>query len=240
MQSSDTVILNSAANWLKQEKEILLVTVADTWGSSPRPVGAMMLIKPDGEFIGSVSGGCIEEDLIDKYLARKLENKKVSLLCYGVGQLDAQKFGLPCGGKLELVIERLSSMESLAVVCDALGKDVPIARHLDLKTGNVGYSEPEFNQCSSFDGAYLHKIFGPQWQLLIVGANDLAKYVAEFAAALSYKITVCDPRERINVDWLNENIKFTTEMPDDVVAALNPVEQSIVLALTHDPKMDDN
>jgi len=79
MKSSDTEILDTAIKWLKQEKEILLITVASAWGSSPRPVGSMMLIKSDGEYVGSISGGCIEEDLINKYLSAKLENKKISL-----------------------------------------------------------------------------------------------------------------------------------------------------------------
>jgi len=185
MASSDATILNTAKSWLKQEKEILLVTVANTWGSSPRPVGSMIVVKSNGEFQGSVSGGCIEEDLVNKYLANNLELKKISMLSYGVGQLDAQKFGLPCGGKLELVLERLTSMDSLAIVEEALEKEYPITRVLNIQTGNVRYCEPEFNQCSSFDGLHLHKVFGPQWQILLVGANELAKYVAKFAAALN-------------------------------------------------------
>jgi len=239
MESSDAAILSTAINWLKQENEILLVTVANTWGSSPRQVGSMMLIKSDGEFVGSVSGGCIEEDLINRYLTDKFKNKKISLLSYGVGQLDAQKFGLPCGGKLELVVETLNSSDSLTIVSEALRKGLSIARHLNLQTGSVSYSEPEWNQCSSFDGKNLYTIFGPQWQLLLVGANELSKYVAEFATALNYKITICDPRERSNMAWISEKMKFTTDMPDDEVVKLNPVEKSIVLALTHDPKIDD-
>ena len=239
MESSDTTILSTATKWLKHNKEILLVSVINTWGSSPRPVGSMMLIKPDGSFVGSVSGGCVEEDLINKYLTNKLENKKVSVLSYGVGQLDAQKFGLPCGGRLELVIEKLHAEDPLNTIHLSLGKNKPIARSLNIQTDSVSYSEPDWNQCSSFDGISFHKIFGVQWQLLLVGANDLAKHVAEFATALDYKITICDPREHINMNWVSEKMNFTAEMPDDVVAKLKPVEMSIVLALTHDPKMDD-
>jgi len=209
MKSSDAAILSTAASWLKQEKEILLVTVAKTWGSSPRPVGSMMLIKPDGKFVGSVSGGCIEEDLVHKYLSNQLENKNISLLNYGVGQLDAQKFGLPCGGKLELVIEKLNSANSLAIVSETMKKDLPIARHLNVQTGSVSYSEPDWNQCSSFDGKNLHKIFGQQWQILLIGANELSKYVAEFAASLNYKIIICDPREHSNTGWIDEKMQFS-------------------------------
>ncbi len=239
MNSSDVTILNTASEWLTIEDELLLITVASTWGSSPRPVGSMMLLKPDGEFIGSVSGGCIEEDLINKYLEGKLPNKKVSLLSYGVGQLDAQKFGLPCGGKLELIIERLRCAESFEIVTRALEENLPVARHINTQTGAESYSDCEFNQRSHYDGIHLHKIFGPRWQLLIIGANELSKFVSNIAQSLNYQITICDPREHINSEWIDDNVTFTTSMPDEVVATLSPPEQSIVLALTHDPKMDD-
>lgn len=239
MNSSDVTILRTAVDWLKQETEILLITVASTWGSSPRPVGSMMLIKPDGEFIGSVSGGCIEEDLIRKYQAGNLIDKNVYKLSYGVGQLDAQKYGLPCGGKLDLFIEKLKSAKSLDIASRALQENAPVTRQLDTQTGAVSYNECNYNQKSYFDGRYLHKIFGPQWQLLIIGANELSKYVAELALLLNYQILICDPRENIDTSWITENMAFTSNMPDEVVTTLSPMEQSIVLALTHDPKMDD-
>ncbi len=239
MNSSETILLRTASDWLKQENEILLVTVANTWGSSPRPVGSMMLIKQDGEFIGSVSGGCIEENLINKYLTGNLPDKNVFKLSYGIDQLDTQKYGLPCGGKLELFIEKLNSTESFKLASRALQANKPIVRRLNVKTGTVSYRDCDRNQQSHFDGTYLHKIFGPQWQLLLIGANELSKFVAEFALLLNYQIIICDPREHINTSWISEGMTFTTNMPDEAIAKLSPVEQSIVLALTHDPKMDD-
>lgn len=239
MYSSDVNILANAHDWLTHEKELLLVTVTNTWGSSPRPVGSMMLIKPDGEFVGSVSGGCVEDDLISKYLAGNLPNKKVPMISYGVGQLDAQKFGLPCGGKLDLVLERLDSFSSLEPISIALEQNSPTTRHLNVRTGITSFSNADWNERSSYAGEYLHKVFGLQWQMLLIGANELAKFVAELAKMLDYRVMICDPREHLNKSWINENTPFTTNMPDDVVATLKPVEQSIVLALTHDPKMDD-
>ncbi len=239
MKSSDEIILTTARHWLTQEDEILLVTVANTWGSSPRPVGSMMLIKLDGEFVGSVSGGCVEDDLISKYLAGDFAKKKVSMISYGVGQLDAQKFGLPCGGKLDLVLERLDSFTSLEPISSALQENLPITRHLNARTGIISYSKSNWQERSNYEGELLHKVFGPQWQILLIGANELAKFVAELALMLDYRVRICDPRENVNSSWINENTPFTTNMPDNVVATLKPVEQSIVLALTHDPKMDD-
>ena len=239
MDSSDVTILHTASEWLTYEKELLLATVASTWGSSPRPVGSMMLIKSDGEFVGSISGGCIEDDLINRYLDSKLPNKKVSMISYGVGQLDAQKYGLPCGGKLEVVIEKLGVNDSFEIITQSSQEKLPVARHLNTQTGEISYSLCNYNEKSSFDGENLHKVFGPQWQLLLIGANELSKFVAQIAQSLNYQIIICDPREHTYSDWIDDNMTFSTNMPDEEVASLSPVEQSIVLALTHDPKMDD-
>lgn len=239
MYSADQTILDSVKTWLAHDAEVLLVTVARTWGSSPRPVGAMMAIRENGETTGSVSGGCIEEDLIYKYRSKKLPSRQVSTLSYGVGQLDAQKFGLPCGGTLELVVERIQSYESLQPIIKAVDNDTCICRTTNIKTGVSSYAEVDWYSSTCFDGSDLHRVFGPQWNLLLIGANDLAKNVAMLAQPLGYRIIVCDPREIADTSWINDKFSFSNEMPDDVVSTLAPCQQSIVLALTHDPKMDD-
>ncbi len=239
MNSSDENIIQTAQLWFTKDNELLLVTVANTWGSSPRPVGSMMLIRKNGEYIGSVSGGCIEEDLVKQYISNKISSKKVSLLSYGVGQLEAQRFGIPCGGKLELVVERLDSFDSLKPVEQTLYNSDSIIRHVSVLNGLISYSNANSNETTHFNGTTLNKVFGPQWQILLIGANDLAQSVANLATTLNYKIIVCDPREYINLNWIDDKISFTTEMPDDVVNELEPKSHSIVLALTHDPKMDD-
>ncbi len=239
MNSSDENIIKTAQLWFTKDNELLLVTVANTWGSSPRPVGSMMLIRKNGEYIGSVSGGCIEEDLVNKYISGKIPSKKVSTLSYGVGQLEAQRFGLPCGGKLELVLERLDSFDSLNPVAKAIDNKDSITRRVSILSGLVSFSNANAYQTTHFNDNSLDKVFGPQWQVLLIGANDLAQSVANLAMTLNFKIVVCDPREHINLSWIDEKIAFTTEMPDDVVNELEPKSHSIVLALTHDPKMDD-
>lgn len=238
MQSSDSIILSTARAWLTHH-ECLLVTVAKTWGASPRPVGSMMLIRSDGKFIGSVSGGCIEEDLIEKYIAGELSSEKVSIATYGIKKFEAQKFGLPCGGELQLVIERLKPDTSLDSLNNIAGQGSPILRKLNVYTGEVSYGNTCWNEVSSFDGEFLYKVFGCQWRVLLIGANDLSNHVAQVAKLLDFEVTVCDPREHANLDWIGAEISFTSEMPDEVVLDFSPVERSIILALTHDPKMDD-
>ena len=239
MISEDENLLNAAKDWLAHDDEILLVTVISTWGSSPRPIGSMLLVRNNGEYFGSVSGGCIEEDLIEKYQSNSLSTKKFSILSYGVRQLDAQKFGLPCGGQLKLFLERISSIEALSPVIRCVENNSSITRHINVKNGSVSYSQPKSNQTTSYDGIALHKVFGTSWQILLIGTNDLAQHVSTLAITLGYKVMVCDPREIANSMWIGNKVIFSSEMPDDVVENLNNKEQSIVLGLTHDPKLDD-
>lgn len=239
MISEDQRLLHAAIDWLASDDELLLATVISTWGSSPRPIGSMLLVRENGEHIGSVSGGCIEEDLIEKYQSNALPSNQVFTLSYGVGQLDAQKYGLPCGGQLNLLLERISSTATLLPVIESIENNASITRHVNCKTGLVSYSQPNSLHSTSFDGVSLNKVFGASWQMVLIGTNDLAQHVSTLANALGYKVIVCDPREIANTSWINKQISFTSEMPDDVVENIHHKEQTIVLGLTHDPKMDD-
>ena len=239
MYSSDQTILHAIKKWLTKDNEILLVTVAQTWGSSPRPVGSILALRNNGEVVGSVSGGCIEEDLIRKYCSHELSTNKVSKISYGVGQLDAQKFGLPCGGTLELILERIDSYSEFQSISNAIDKNQCVCRSININTGVSMIVEVDWQSSTYFDELNLHRVFGPRWNMLLIGANDLAKNVAMLAQPLGYHVTVCDPRELTDTKWINDSYSFSKEMPDDVVATLTPVKQSVVLTLTHDPKMDD-
>ena len=239
MESIDLSILNVIRNWLLVDSEVLLVTVSSTWGSSPRPIGAMMAVRSNGEIVGSVSGGCVEEDLVKKYCTQDLSHKNVSKLSYGVGQLDAQKFGLPCGGTLELILERVVNFNDLKPIIDALEDNLCLCRSTNIQTGISNYSEAGWHSTTNFQKSVLHRVFGPQWTMLIIGANDLAKHIGMLAKQLDYNVIVCDPRDIADLSWVDETFTYSRKMPDDEVAALSPPEKSIVLTVTHDPKIDD-
>src|SRR4030095_3750922 len=85
-----------------------MATVVHTWGSAPRPIGALTAIRDDGMVVGSVSGGCVEDDMIARVRAGEVAREKPELTGYGVTEEQARRFGLPCGGTLELVLEPLS------------------------------------------------------------------------------------------------------------------------------------
>ena len=105
MDSVDLQVLKSASEWVKAGRRVVLATVIRTWGSAPRPIGALTAIRDDGMVVGSVSGGCIEDDMIEQVRAGRLVENSPATTRYGVSAEEAKRFGLPCGGTLELVLE---------------------------------------------------------------------------------------------------------------------------------------
>ena len=99
-------ILQQAATWKDQGKGVALATVVTTWGSSPRPVGAKLVVDQDGKFVGSVSGGCVEGAVIGEAL-EAIKDGKPRLLDFGVSNEQAWDVGLACGGKIQVFVERV-------------------------------------------------------------------------------------------------------------------------------------
>ena len=120
MDSVDLQVFQSTAQWLKQGRRVVLATVVETWGSAPRPAGALLAVRDDGQVAGSVSGGCVEDDLIDRIRKRELAGDKPELTVYGITKEEAARFGLPCGGQLRIVLEPLREaawLDQLLVPC---------------------------------------------------------------------------------------------------------------------------
>jgi len=237
--STEREILQTAIDWLEAGQQVALVTVAKTWGSSPRPCGSLLIMRADGMHLGSVSGGCIEEDLVDRYKQKELASHFPTTINYGVNRQDALRFGLPCGGRLELVIEQLESAEQLKSLLIDITNSKLVARRVCLNTGEVSLHIVTNQKEFSYTPAEMVKVFGPGWHLLLIGAGHLSRYVANIALMLNYKVTICDPREEYHFDWNVEGVNFTRRMPDDVVKTFEDNPRSIVITLAHDPKLDD-
>lgn len=239
MQAADGQVLRAAVAWLDTGHGVTLVTVARTWGSAPRPAGSMMAVRDDGRIEGSVSGGCIEDDLMARCSAGEFAQTALTLVSYGVNNAEAQRFGLPCGGRLELVLEAPSTAAPLRAVLDKIDARELVRRRLCLGSGEISLHPARRGEDFSYDGDNLDKVFGPQWRMLIIGAGHLSRYVAQMALALDYEVIVCDPRKEYAEAWQVPGTRIETAMPDDVVAAHPGDARSIVLALTHDPRLDD-
>ena len=238
MDSLDLQVLQQARDWHAQGRKVWLVTVIETWGSAPRPPGALLCMREDGLVAGSVSGGCVEDDLIDR-LRHGERVSAPSLIAYGVTKEEAARFGLPCGGNLRLVQEPVQTVEWIDEVLRRTAAHELVARRLSLATGEVVVEPAARGQAFSFDGRQLVALFGPRWRLLIIGAGQLSRCVAQMALTLDFEVVCCDPREEYHLTWDVPGTTFTKDMPDDVVLALHLDAHSAVVALTHDPKLDD-
>ena len=248
MESLDLRVLADALDWRNAGHAVTLVTVVQTWGSAPRPPGALLAVRDDGVVSGSVSGGCVEDDLIDRtrtgfssVVAGAPAALTPSLITYGVSQDEAARFGLPCGGTLRLVQEPLLDTTWVTQLLARTGAHQLVARTLTLATGAVVLSHGVRGQTLQFDGSTLTTVFGPKWRLLLIGAGQLSQAVAQMALMLDFEVLVCDPREEYAAALVAglPGVRRIEGMPDDVVRELVPDAHTAIVALTHDPKLDD-
>jgi len=219
--------------------------VVETWGSALRPVGAMLAIRGDGVVSGSVSGGCVEDDMIAK-LTGASAPQRPQLLVYGVTREQAERFGLPCGGRLSIVVEPVTdpavdshALDTLEQLLAASERRELTLRTVDMESGRMSLGPGTRDSVLQFDGKVLQSVHGPLWRLLLIGAGQLSRYLAEMARTLDYRVTVCDPREEYVFGWDVPGVDLVRTMPDDTVLAMEVDSRCAVVALTHDPKLDD-
>jgi xanthine dehydrogenase accessory factor len=239
MDSIDLEVLKTAAAWLAAGHRCELVTVIKTWGSSPRPPGAMLAIREGGEVVGSVSGGCIEDDLIAGVARDGVSQTIPRVVDYGISADQARQFGLPCGGTIQLAIEPLSANSRIPDLLERLASREIVEREVDLETGAVTLHAASADSVLRVDGDRLFTVHGPRWRLFIIGAGQLSRFLAQVASAMDYRVTVCDPREEYRMAWDLPGVELVHAMPDDLVIEARLDARSAVVALTHDPKLDD-
>ena len=230
-------LLQTAQTWLNQGERVWLIHVAQTWGSSPRPAGSLMLLSDSGRHLGSVSGGCVEGDLFERLGQGTLSGNKPGVIEYGADSNNHIR--LPCKTTLQLVVEPLGEAQALQPVIEAIQQRRPMLRRLAIHSGEIEYREQQGAPATRFDGHTLSEWYGPNWRALLIGANDLAHHVARQCLALGYEVYVCDPREEYRQQWNEPETTLVEGMPDDAVNNLLIDGKSALLALTHDPKLDD-
>jgi len=238
MDSVDREVLERALEWSRAGHRVGLVTVLETWGSAPRPPGALLALRDDGLVVGSVSGGCVEDDMIER-VRKSGHPDKPALVTYGVTREEAARFGLPCGGTLRLVQEPVLSNDWIEALLTRTASQELVARTLDLETGAVTLEPATRGEALEFDGRRLVTVFGPRWRLLVIGAGQLSRVLAQMAQALDFRVFVCDPREEYFTTLALPDVTYLPGMPDDVALEFRPDAHTAVVALTHDPKLDD-
>jgi xanthine dehydrogenase accessory factor len=239
MDSIDLEVLKTCEQWISRGQRCELVTVIRTWGSSPRPEGSTMAICEDGRVVGSVSGGCVEDDLIDRVRKEGITRSRPEVVTYGITADQAHRFGLPCGGTIQLAIEPLSPKSRIAELLQRLGQHELVARRLEMASGEVTLGSAGGGMSLQVSETALTTIHGPRWRLLIIGAGQLSRFLAQIAVGMDYRVVVCDPREEYRDGWNVPGVELSRDMPDDLVIAMKLDSRSAVVALTHDPKLDD-
>jgi len=249
MQSLDYRVVNQAIEWLAAGRTVWLCTVLSTFGSSPREPGSLMVARADGGHLGSLSGGCVEEDFLARLVDGEYELDTV-ILRYGASDSDPDnaRIRLPCGGILEVLVERLpaspASQAHLEEVRSAMTGEQPLARRVCLSGGpavlepapqagpNVGWEA---------DNETVSIRIGPVAKLILAGYSTVAEQCAQFAISLGYQVVICDPRDEVTRDrTMPEGVEFVPQLPSLYIASPEACHASTaVIAATHDPRIDD-
>jgi len=245
LQAVDKEVLNQINSWLQSGLSCWLATVVQTWGSSPRPVGSLLTCNSEGTVVGSLSGGCVEDDLLEKLTAGELAADGPQFFQYGITAEETEKLGLPCGGHLYIVVEPLHpSTETQAQfrkLTTALAERRCAKRVVNLKQGSSAIVAP----CSAAPLAWdeqsqvLEHTYGPAHQLFVIGSGMVSAYLAQMALSLDYEITICDPRKDLLDQFIMAGVRKVADMPDDAVRKYANDPGTAIVALTHDPRIDD-
>ena len=243
MQAVDQQVIGQVRDWLFAGRGCWLATVVATYGSSPRPVGSLFACDTEGRTAGSLSGGCVEDDLLAKLGRGELAADRPRFFRYGETDAEAEQLGLPCGGHLDIVIEPLASAAATHFehIADQLRRRGCVERTLHLAGGTFESRDVEAHAPLHYDHAagVLRQTFGPQHHLFVIGTNMVAVYVSEMALALGYDVTVCDPRAERLSGFNVAGARKIRAMPDDAVRERASDPCSAIVALNHDPRIDD-
>ena len=245
MQAVDRQVLDQLAHWLDAGERCWLATVVETWGSSPRPVGSLLACNPAGKIVGSLSGGCVEDDLLEKLTAGALAKERAQHFQYGITPEETERLGLPCGGHLNIVVEPLAptaeTLQHIETLRERVRNRGCVQRRVWLKEGRCAAETVDAHRPLVFDAdaQVLTHTYGPRFQLFVIGSGMVSAYVAEMAQALDYQVTVCDPREHLLQDFAVAGVTKLAAMPDDAIRERASDALSAIVALTHDPRIDD-
>ncbi|GAA4212797.1 XdhC family protein [Sphingomonas endophytica] len=232
MADNDSV-LAAAAAW--KGEPLALATVVSTWGSAPRPRGSHMLVHADGRFEGSVSGGCVEGDILDT-AAQVIAGAPFAVKTYGVADDSAWQVGLPCGGEISVMVQPVSAegfdpeLFDRIAAARAAGESLTVTT--DLATGHADLRPHE-------TGEMFVNRYDPPRRLLIVGAVQIAQSLAALATTLGIEVVVIDPRGRFLTEERFPGVTLDDRWPDEAVAAWKPGRATAVVTLSHDIKIDD-
>lgn len=249
-------VLKSAKSWLAADGTVALATVIETWGSAPVPIGGQMAIAKDGRFQGSVSGGCIENDIIVEAEEVLVGDGKPKTLSFGIADETAWRAGLPCGGQIKVLIQRFG--KDGAPLIDrsikaretrrglVIRTDVKSGAHQAFERGDDNppevsdrFRSGESKLVETPDGNVFLQALVPPARVIIVGATHLAQLLAEQVKLVGYELILVDPRTAYASDSRFANTRMITEWPQDALPAIGLDPYTAVVALAHVAHLDD-
>jgi len=212
-----------------------LATVIETWKSAPCPVGTHMLVHEDGRFVGSVSGGCVEGDIL-QVAADVIARNSFAVRRYGVADGSAWEVGLPCGGDIVVLVQNVSPEhfpgKLFGAIIDARGVRETLLVGTDLETGASQVVELDA------DGLFVNQYLPPR-RLIVVGAVEIAAALSDIARSMGVEVTLVDPRRRFLTEERFPGVILDDRWPDEAISALKPDARTAIVTLSHDPKIDD-
>ena len=245
-----------ARRWIDEFGTIALATVVKTWGSSPVPVGGQLVVGPDDRFEGSVSGGCVEAAVI-MAAGEVMATGKPKVLEYGVGDETAWRVGLPCGGRIEILVERLSGRsdaEYLDTVLETRAKRSLLIVDVQLEDGRralhrdaSGYDAKTADALLGGESCILETPAGrrflhalaPPVRVILVGAGHVAQVLADLVHNVGYQAIVVDPRTAFSSEARFGGVPLRQDWPLDALPSLGLDSRTAVVSLAHDARLDD-
>ncbi|NOZ67478.1 MAG: XdhC family protein [Alphaproteobacteria bacterium] len=234
-------IWEKVKQWHEAGRKVALATVVDTWGSSPRPTGSMMIVDDQGAMEGSVSGGCIEGAVIQA--AREvMDGGKPHILDFSVSNDQAWEVGLSCGGRVRVLVESIA--EKRPLIDKMLRATGPVILKTDCTTGQTtleyGQNNSEKSKLTEVgDQIIFTQILEQPLDLIIIGAVHITQAMVKIAQSLDIAVTVIDPRTAFASKIRFPDIDLCTDWPDEALDARQITSGTAVVTLTHDPKLDD-
>ena len=259
MKLDETDALAAAEAWIRGGRGVALGTVVNTWGSAPRPAGSQIAVRDDGAFVGSVSGGCVEGDVIEKARAA-IADGKTRRLEFGVQDERAWSVGLACGGRIEIFVEPVASRharDTLTAMNEARRADRSIVRAIDLGSGDDRLIDPYADKSALGEAAaaaanadrsgpaeaegrnWFLAVSNPAVDLVIVGAVHVAQALVKMATLVGYRVRLIDPRASFATAERFPGVALSHDYPDDALAKVPLGRRSALVTLSHDPKIDD-
>ena len=252
-------VISTAVNWISQGKKVALATVVGTWGSSPRPAGSHLIVDGKSNFVGSVSGGCIEGAVITEAL-ETISDGQVRVLEFGVTNEQAWDVGLACGGNIRLFVESITNPKELELIADtrpltvvtelssgkkrllnandSLTDDLQNSDALDKSIQEVVRND--ISRLISVEGnEYFVELLNLPLRMIIVGAVHISQALVGIAKSAGFEVSVIDPRGSFATKTRFPDVTLIDEWPDDAVKTLKPDNRTALVTLTHDPKLDD-